>query len=695
MQAPDIPSFRVGDWLVDPPGQTISQEGEEKRLEPRIMHVLICLAERRGDVISRNELLDAVWADVVVNEDALTRAVSDLRIALGDDPNEAKYVETVRGRGYRLVAPVTSAKHSTTTWRLARAAISGRIGLVAAGILIGAVVVTAGWFLLNSNHEGAADVLTSTPFTSFAGYEIDPSLSPDGNRVAYAWTDNYWEEEFDLYVKQVGSEVPLQITNMDGFEASPAWSPDGSTIAFAGFHEGSGSIYTVPSLGGPARKVADANSWVYGLDWSPDGAHIVFAERGADAGLDFHLELLAIDSGRKRGLTVPPTSGHRDHSPTFSPNGRYIAFVRNSPTGGGDVVVLNVDGGTPRRLTHLHARIYGLDWSEDGNAIVFASHHPGISRLWRVGPDGGGLEQIPTTARAIMGLTLASGRLVFEEKSSEDDIHRIKVRGGADSKPHPVASSTQWDGEPSLSPDGTRLAFASSRHGDVDLWIADSGGANPYRLTSMGNLPLARPRWAPDGQTLAFNASIDGIESIYKVDSRGGRPEPVFAASSNAVVTSWSADGNWIYFASDRTGDWQIWKIRPDGGEASHVTTNGGFSARETPDGRFLLYTKSADHGLWRQPIAGGDEEKILDQPKRWLWDSWDLLDDGVLYVEYANDQATVKWTSLSKDSTGVLADLPPQRAHSSVSISPDGRMLYFATERMTGSDLYFMEGLP
>ncbi len=667
-----------------------------RRLEPRVINVLMCLADRPGDVLSRNELLDAVWADVVVNEDALTRAVSDLRIALGDDPNEAKYIETVRGRGYRLVVPVTSAERPDRAAEdlHTRDIAPRRIGYVAAGVLIGAVVVATGWILLDAGRDGSAAVLKSTPFTSFAGFEIDPSLSPDGNRVAYAWTDSYWEEEFDLFVKQVGSEVPLQITDMTGFEGDPSWSPDGSTIAFAGFLDGAGSIYTVPSIGGHARKIADANSWVYGLDWSPDGDHIVFAERGADANLDFHLELLAIESGNKRSLTAPPTSGHRDHSPVFSPDGHHIAFVRNGPTGGGDIFVLDVDRGTSRRLTHRHARIHGLDWSPDGTALIFASHHPGMARLWRVGLDGGFLEQISTTARGILGLTTASGRLVFQEKSSEDDIYQIELNRAVDTVPRMVASSTQWDGEPSLSPDGTRLAFASSRLGNVDLWIADSSGANPYRLTTMGDVPLARPRWSPDGLTLAFNASIDGIESIYKVDPLRGRPTAVFAEASNAVVTAWSVDGDWIYFASDRTGDWQIWKIRPGGGDASRVTTNGGFSARETSDGRFLLFTKPAEHGLWQQPIAGGDEKKVLDQPKRWAWDSWELLNDGVVYVEYTNDRPTVKWTSLMTDSTSELVELPSQRAHSSISISPDAHMLYFATERMTGSDLYIMEGL-
>jgi transcriptional activator of cad operon len=98
--------LQVGDWIVDGAEGTLTGEGRVVRLEPRVMAVLLALAERPGILVPQDELLRLVWADTHVAPGALTRAISLIRSALGDDPRQARYVETLHKRGYRLVAPV-------------------------------------------------------------------------------------------------------------------------------------------------------------------------------------------------------------------------------------------------------------------------------------------------------------------------------------------------------------------------------------------------------------------------------------------------------------------------------------------------------------------------------------------------------------------------------------------------------------
>ncbi|HSN55136.1 MAG TPA: winged helix-turn-helix domain-containing protein [Candidatus Sulfomarinibacteraceae bacterium] len=95
--------FRLGEWLVVPAeGRLIAGE-ETRRLEPRTMDVLVCLAERAGAVVSKNALIDAVWAGGYISEGTLTNAVAELRAALGDDARHPRFVETIPKRGYRLL----------------------------------------------------------------------------------------------------------------------------------------------------------------------------------------------------------------------------------------------------------------------------------------------------------------------------------------------------------------------------------------------------------------------------------------------------------------------------------------------------------------------------------------------------------------------------------------------------------------
>jgi len=100
-------SFAVGDWLVEPTLGTISCEGARVRLEPKVMEVLLCLSMRAGELVSKRELTDCVWQVEFISDNRLTRAIADLRQALGDDAGMPRYVETIPTRGYRLAADVT------------------------------------------------------------------------------------------------------------------------------------------------------------------------------------------------------------------------------------------------------------------------------------------------------------------------------------------------------------------------------------------------------------------------------------------------------------------------------------------------------------------------------------------------------------------------------------------------------------
>src|SRR5438105_6237884 len=110
--------LKIGAWEVDRGNNELRRGGETVRLEPKVIEVLTCLAARPGQAVSREELLSTVWPDVVVGDDALTQAIIKLRKALGDDAHDPKYIETISKRGYRLIARVEDAKHSTPDARI-------------------------------------------------------------------------------------------------------------------------------------------------------------------------------------------------------------------------------------------------------------------------------------------------------------------------------------------------------------------------------------------------------------------------------------------------------------------------------------------------------------------------------------------------------------------------------------------------
>ena len=127
--------FRLGPWLVCPKLNAVRAASQTIRVEPKFMQVLVCLAARPGDVISKEELMRTVWADTFVTDDVLTRAISELRRIFKDDPKQPQFIETVAKSGYRLIAPVQSAIPEESSRRIRR------LAFVAAGSLLRLAVV--------------------------------------------------------------------------------------------------------------------------------------------------------------------------------------------------------------------------------------------------------------------------------------------------------------------------------------------------------------------------------------------------------------------------------------------------------------------------------------------------------------------------------------------------------------------------
>jgi DNA-binding winged helix-turn-helix (wHTH) protein len=139
-------SFTVGAWTVEPDRDTISSNGTSIHLEPKVMEVLVRLAESPGETISKDDLIKSVWPDTFVGDDVLSRAIYELRKAFQDDTHEPHFIQTIPKRGYRLIAPVVGMGPAAPPAEAAPAIRHWMVILVA-GALSVAVCVTL--FTLN------------------------------------------------------------------------------------------------------------------------------------------------------------------------------------------------------------------------------------------------------------------------------------------------------------------------------------------------------------------------------------------------------------------------------------------------------------------------------------------------------------------------------------------------------------------
>jgi Tol biopolymer transport system component/DNA-binding winged helix-turn-helix (wHTH) protein len=725
-------NFRIAEWEVEPQINCLRTHDRVVHIEPKVMQVLVQLASHSNEVLSKDQLMHAVWPDTFVGEDVLTRCISELRRVLEDDARAPKFIQTIPKTGYRLIAPVdyppdlshsaksnleqvrkesSSAKNTLAVLepqvsesernpeRLAKKGIRSR-GVVIGVAVVLLVILTPVLYRLNHRQpdivipEGGYKIV---PFTSDPGAQVQPAFSPDGNQVAFAWSGLKGNNR-DIYTKLVDSENPLRLTSDNTDNYSPVWSPDGRSIAFMRNSDSDRGIYIIPAIGGPARKVYTPKGtieWERGtLSWSPDGKHLVFPD-GKTANSPSSIYSLSLDSLEAVPISSPPKFWDGDVGPVFSPDGTKIAFLRATDAAVRDIYVMDATGGEPHRLTNDDRFVNAVTWTRDGSAIIFSSDRRGKFSLWRVELSGGDPVRLPVGGEDAFNPVIApeGNRMVYAQSSSKWSIMRARLNPAQSKEPPtPLLSSTQQDSAPQISPDGMHIAFQSWRSGTQEIWICSSNGTELAKLTSFERSLTGSPAWSPDGKQITFDSRPDGHSHIFVVDVQGGIPHQVTHGDSNDIVPSWSRDGRWIYFGSNRGGNWQVWKVPAIGGEPQQVTRNGGYVAIGSLDGKYIYYARADAAGIWRIPVEGGEEVQVAPQPRIGYWGYWTVAKDGLYYLNSTTTPNTIDLATPEGKVTHVrkLQATPPPFA--GITVSPDGQSLLYTDLTEVGSHLTLVE---
>jgi Tol biopolymer transport system component len=274
--------------------------------------------------------------------------------------------------------------------------------------------------------------------------------------------------------------------------------------------------------------------------------------------------------------------GVLDWGPAFSPDGKQLAFVRNNGTNTkGDIIVITTDGTGIRRLTFDDAWISGPPtWTRDGRFILFSSARNGLPTMWKIPALGGSPVLLGLGVKAFRpSLSRTGHRLAFEQKMGTSSLWDLNVPvPGKNLLRNKVTASRGSNRMAELSPDGSKFVFISDRSGSNEIYVCNADGANLLQLTHLGSAsPPGVPHWSPDGQKIVLDAVLGGHSVIFAIHANGGSFHRLTSQGSDSVNASWSHDGKWIYFASNRTGQWQIWKMPSQGEDAMQLTRQGGF----------------------------------------------------------------------------------------------------------------------
>ena len=535
-----MPLLLFDDVRVDTSAFRVERGGRAVALEPKAFDLLVLLLEHPGQVVTKQEILDAVWPRTAVSDNAMTRIVAHLRKALGDDARDARYIETVPTRGYRWLASVERREDGSraAAGSSAPAAVSHwpRRGFVvtAPAVLAAAAVLSLAYRQGQTRGPETPAVLSVWPTQVTVSPRLDayPALSPDGRAVAYA-TDR--SGGFEIVLKPLlGGASEIALTSDGQQNVEPAWSPDGDYIAYHSMRRG--GIWIVPALGGVPRQVCD-----FGSDpaWSPDGKRLAFqsdpladiAPGAFGANVPSTIWTVARDGADRRRITssADPVGGHA--APAWSPDGQHIAFATYSEDPR-RLWSVPAAGGPATLLDEAHGAIFDPVYAPDGRSVYYATGGPFIIRV----PVAAGRRNGPHDAIATPGLAAVrhlsiSGdgrRLAMTSLTLSSNLWTVDVsrgRGETAGPPRPLTDDTsRRKTTPSWSPDGRWIAYTGSRGGpgsDIFVMSAADGRAVPVTtgepaITKPGPPANYRPTWLPDSSRVAF-LSTDGQRTRLRV----------------------------------------------------------------------------------------------------------------------------------------------------------------------------------
>ena len=722
--------FSFADVQVREREFSIVRNGEVLPVEPKAFRVLLFLLRNPQKLITKEELLDAVWGDTAVSENSLTRSIALLRRLLADDTHEPRYIATVPTVGYRFLCNVRVAEEGSAELNAqgsnpaVKPSADDQPAPAADGERKGAMSgFSRGWgwrcfcwrrslFIGRSEADGVfghaahpagktASNARVVPLTTVAGNVWDPAFSPDGKQIAFMW-DGENPVKGDLYVQLVGGQRPLRLTHtQSGYICCADWSPDGQEIAFGRCTDDGGGVYVVPALGGVERKLTDV-ACSFGTagqaKWTADGKSLALLDSCAPPNPP-GIMLFSIATGEKHCVTAPPPyADPGDEGIALSPDGETIAFCRAVTLGYEEIYAVELSGKNLRRLTPVDkpTGITSFMWTPDGRYIVFGSDRTGAVRPWRVPPEGGAIE--PETVYPNVGALTSDGqRLAYVEYSglpAETWKAELAAPGGKVLSMTKLVVSSGDNDATQLSPDGREIVFRSERMGRNDIWKSNADGSDPQKLTSFDKGWPGTPRWSPDGKWIVFDSRLGEHSHITMVDSEGRNQHDVVAGDYENVVPSWSRDGRFIYFVSNRTGKWQVWKRELATGEETQVTRNGGFGAFESYDAKTLYYSRFEGGGLWSMPTGGGSEEHITNALHRGYWGYFAVTEAGIYLLDVdAAPRPTIMYYSFQTRQLRPVLQLEehPLPWGANLSASRDGRILLI-TQGMLQSTLTMEE---
>jgi len=684
-----VRNFNIGDFLVEPSLNRLTINGKQKLLEPKVMQVLQYLAMHPNQVVSRQELIDSLWKSQV-SDGAVSRIIALLRKALEDNSDEPRYIQTVAKRGYRLIADVSVESPSQEQAHPSIHNIYQRnwllsILIVSALFLVNFVVIFNYFSPITSEYNNFKkpqfQQLTSDP-----GFEYDPHLSHDGKWLVYRHRKSA-TEPFNLYLKNLNTQVITQLTDTLQMDRAPTFSHDQTRIAY--FSKADNfcqiNVMSISKSGAPEKIVSVYQCGAYdhysNLVWSNDDTTLYFTDRKS-AQVPYQIFKIFLPTLKVIEVTPQLDNYYGDNELALSPSGKFLAFFRNKYWGNNQVYVLDLESGSSKKLLELGFLAWNISWTPDERHLLFSDNRLGGSiraidvntaetSLWYTSPQKIHSPELSDDGRSI----------IFSTETAQVNLWEGKISDARLSQPQKLPfNSSRSDRQPKLSPDGKKLVFISDRNGYEQLWMKQEEG-----LSAFASIPQSKTfeyySWHPNSQTLVLTTA-DKTTYLLNTDTDMLTPVNI----DTVAYPSFNYNGDALVYGSDMSGDWQIWTYSLATQHKTQITTLGGYHA-QTINGMDYYFTKYRQPGIWKIDASTQQEQLLIKDVERWV--QFKICSDSIIYLVRHDEYRLAQFRQTDKQ-TNILGTFSPD-SRIQLDINEDCQQIFYSTWQNIESDILML----
>ncbi len=450
------------------------------------------------------------------------------------------------------------------------------------------------------------------------------AISPDGQYVAYTMDEEGREA---IWIRQAAVTAGVRVLPPTGaIYRSLAFSRNGAYLYYVAYEANDfehGALYQVPSLGGqPKKLVLDVMS---AISLSPDGARVAFLRSNQIAGRDdLIIASLQGDGERRLAFRKHPDRFGYASAPAWSPDGKLIAaFIEKSDPQGhySNLITIRVSDGQQKALSSQRWQfVERMVWLGDGSGVLMIAQDADstFQQIWEILLRGQA-HKITNDLTDYVGLSITADSRQLTSLQYQTLANIWVAQNGHAEQATQIVSGAGRYYDLAWTPDG-KILYSSDASDTVDLWVREADGSGAKQLTSGGRRNYS-PAVSPDGKYVVFHSNRTGNWNIWRMDTDGGNLRAL--THDNTDGSNWpqvSIDGKWVVFhhRTPTGAALHLWKVLIDGGDPIEITQQSCQRPAVSPaDGRIACwYTEDASKPHWRIgifPPGGGQPAQTFE----------------------------------------------------------------------------------